>query len=97
MLNGHGSAHGGYLFTLADSAFAFACNTYNERTVAAQCSITFLRPGQAGHRLIATAQEVARVGRSGIYDVRISDGEDIIAEFRGHSRTIGGSFLASAP
>jgi acyl-CoA thioesterase len=97
MANGHGSAHGGYIFTLADSAFAFACNTYNERAVAAQCSITYLRPGEIGHRLIAVAREVARAGRSGIYDVTIFDGEDrAVAEFRGHSRFIGGTLLNEA-
>jgi acyl-CoA thioesterase len=94
MANGHGMAHGGYIFTLADSAFAFACNTYNERAVAAQCSITYLRPGKVGHRLIAVAREVARAGRSGIYDVTICDGDVTIAEFRGHSRLIGGALVA---
>jgi acyl-CoA thioesterase len=94
MANGHGLAHGGYIFTLADSTFAFACNTYNERAVAAQCNITYLRPGKVGHRLTAVAREVARAGRSGIYDVTISDGDVTIAEFRGHSRLIGGALLA---
>jgi acyl-CoA thioesterase len=93
MANGHGLAHGGYIFTLADTAFAFACNTYDERVVAAQCSITYLRPGKIGHRLIATAREVARAGRSGIYDVTVRDGDETIAEFRGHSRLIGGALL----
>jgi acyl-CoA thioesterase len=96
MANGHGLAHGGYIFTLADSAFAFACNTYGERVVAAQCSITFLRPGKTGHRLIATAREVARSGRSGIYDVTVRDGATTIAEFRGHSRIIGGALVKDA-
>lgn len=93
MANGHGLAHGGYIFTLADSAFAFACNTYDERTVAQQCSITFLRPGKVGHRLTAEAREISRAGRSGIYDVTVRDGGEVIAEFRGHSRTIGGTLL----
>ena len=94
MVNGHGTCHGGYIFALADSAFAFACNSTNERTVAAHCSISFLRPARRGDRLVAEATERAREGRSGLYDVRVSttDGE-LIAEFRGHSRTIGGSFL----
>jgi len=93
MVNGQRIAHGGFIFTLADSAFAFACNTYNDRTVAAQCAITFIRPGKLGDRLIATAREISRNGRSGIYDVRVVAGDDVIAEFRGHSRIIGGSWL----
>jgi acyl-CoA thioesterase len=95
MVNGHKIAHGGFIFTLADSAFAFACNSHNERTVAAQGAITFLRPGKLGDRLIATAREVSRSGRSGIYDVRVTTGEMVIAEFRGHSRSIGGTLVPS--
>ena len=93
MVNGQRIAHGGFIFTLADSAFAFACNTYNERVVAAQGNITFVRPARLGDLLIATAQEVSRSGRSGIYDVRVTTGEVVIAEFRGHSRTITGTWL----
>ena len=91
MLNGHGICHGGMIFTLADSAFAFACNTYNQLTVAHSNQITYLAPGQAGDTLTAHATEVARVGRSGTYDVVVtgSDGQDI-ALFRGLSRTIQG-------
>ncbi|WP_029005791.1 hydroxyphenylacetyl-CoA thioesterase PaaI [Azorhizobium doebereinerae] len=96
MTNGHDTAHGGFLFTLADSAFAFACNSYGDTTVAAHCSITFVRPGRRGDRLVATAQEVSRSGRSGIYDVTIAREGVTIALFRGHSRTIGGSFIAPA-
>ena len=70
MVNGHGIAHGGFIFTLADSAFAFACNSHNQRTVAAQCNISFIRPGKLGDTLVATAREISRTGRSGIYDVR---------------------------
>lgn len=94
MTNGHGNMHGGYLFTLADSAFAFACNTYNQVTVAQNCSITYITPGSLGDVLTAEAHEVSRQGRSGIYDVRLSreDGT-VIAEFRGHSRTINRTFL----
>ena len=95
MVNGHKIAHGGFIFTLADSAFAFACNSHNERTVAAQGAITFIRPGKLGDRLIATAREVSRSGRSGIYDVRVTAGEVVIAEFRGHSRSIGGTLVPS--
>jgi acyl-CoA thioesterase len=96
MTNGHGTAHGGFIFALADSAFAFACNSYGETTVAAHCSISYLRPGKAGHRLVAAAREVSRSGRSGIYDVRVSSDGETVAEFRGHSRTIGGSFIEPA-
>lgn len=93
MVNGHNIAHGGFIFTLADSAFAFACNSHNERVVAAQGSITFIRPGKLGDRLIATAREVSKAGRSGIYDVRVTSGDVVIAEFRGHSRSIGGTLV----
>ena len=91
MVNGHGTAHGGFIFTLADSAFAFACNSYNERAVAAHCSISYIRPGKIDKTLIATAREVSRSGRSGIYDVEIVQDNDVIAQFRGHSRLIGGT------
>jgi acyl-CoA thioesterase len=97
MTNGHGICHGGFIFTLADSAFAFACNTYNQRTVAQQCAVTFLQPGRRGERLTAHALERNRSGRSGIYDVTVRNGRgDVVAEFRGHSRTIAGTLLASA-
>jgi acyl-CoA thioesterase len=93
MVNGQRIAHGGFIFTLADSAFAFACNTHNERAVAAQGSITFIRPGKLGDRLVATAREISRSGRSGIYDVRVTVDDIVIAEFRGHSRVIAGTWL----
>ena len=93
MVNGQRIAHGGFIFTLADSAFAYACNSHNDRTVAAQGNITFLRPGKLGDRLVATAREVSRSGRSGIYAVRVTAGDAVIAEFRGHSRTIPGTWL----
>lgn len=94
MSNGHGNCHGGYIFTLADSAFAFACNSYNQIAVAQHCSVTYLIPGRIGDRLTAQAQEVSRRGRSGIYDIRITnqDGQHV-AEFRGHSRTVEGTHL----
>ncbi|KPL52879.1 phenylacetic acid degradation protein PaaD [Prosthecomicrobium hirschii] len=94
MVNGHGLCHGGYIFTLADSAFAFACNTYNANTVAAGCQIAYVAPGRLGDRLTARAVERSRSGRSGIYDVTVSrqDGT-VLAEFRGNSRTIKGVFL----
>jgi acyl-CoA thioesterase len=94
MVNGQRIAHGGFIFTLADSAFAFACNSHNERVVAAQGNITFIRPGKLGDRLVATAREVSRSGRSGIYDVSVTSADGtVIAEFRGHSRVIPGTWL----
>lgn len=95
--NGHGMCHGGFIFTLADTAFAFACNSYNDRVVAQQASIAFLAPGRLGDRLVAEAREVNRAGRSGIYDVRVSNQNgERIAEFRGHSRMIGGTHLPAS-
>jgi acyl-CoA thioesterase len=96
MVNGQRIAHGGFIFTLADSAFAFACNSHNERVVAAQGNITFIRPGRLGDLLVATAREISRSGRSGIYDVQVTVGEAVIAEFRGHSRSVGGAWLPEA-
>lgn len=93
MVNGQRIAHGGFIFLLADSAFAFACNSHNQRAVAAHCDISFIKPGKLGDRLVATAREVSRSGRSGIYDVRVTAGDTVIAEFRGHSRTISGTWL----
>ena len=94
MTNGHGDGHGGYTFVLADSAFAFACNSTNQRTVAQHCSITFIAPVAEGDRLTARAKEVNRRGRSGIYDIRVTNQRgDVVAEFRGHSRTISGKLL----
>ena len=96
MVNGHGIAHGGFIFLLADSAFAFACNSRNERTVAAQCNISFIRPGKLGDRLVATAREISKTGRSGIYDVRVTANDVAIAELRGHSRSLGGVWVPAA-
>ena len=94
MVNGHDLCHGGYIFTLADSAFAFACNTYNQRTVAQHGSIAFVASAQRGDRLVARATERMRTGRSGIYDVTVTREEGfVIAEFRGHSRTIEGEIV----
>lgn len=94
MTNGHGICHGGIIFTLADSAFAFACNSYNQRTVAQHCAVTFLQPGLRDDTLKAHAVERNRSGRSGIYDVTVRDGKgEVVAEFRGHSRTIAGTLL----
>lgn len=90
-LNGHAMCHGGYIFTLADSAFAFACNSYNHLVVAQQNSITYISPAKLGERLTASAREVSLTGRSGIYDVTVTapDGR-VVAEFRGGSRQIKG-------
>lgn len=93
MVNGHGIAHGGFIFTLADSAFAYACNSRNDNTVAAQGQITFIRPSKLGAKLIASAREINRAGRSGIYDVQVTSAGTVIAEFRGHSRSIGGTLV----
>ena len=94
MLNGHRTAHGGMIFSLADTAFAYVCNGRNERTVAAQAGIVFLGSAQAGETLIAAAEELASQGRSGVtrVAVRTSDGRPI-AEFTGYSRTIGGAVV----
>ena len=93
MVNGQRIAHGGFIFTLADSAFAFACNSHNDRVVAAQGQITFFKPGKLGDRLVALARVFSRGGCSGIYDVRVTAGDVVIAEFRGHSRIIPGTWL----
>ncbi|WP_323767297.1 hydroxyphenylacetyl-CoA thioesterase PaaI [Antarctobacter sp.] len=93
-LNGHKICHGGFIFTLADSAFAFACNSYNRLTVAQENQITFLAPGQPGERLTATAQEQALTGRSGVYDVTVTGGDGRkVALMRGLSRTIKGQLF----
>jgi acyl-CoA thioesterase len=96
MTNGHGTCHGGFIFTLADSAFAFACNSHGPRSVAQQCSVAYLAPGRLGMRLIADAIERQRGERSGITDVTVRDeAGNSIAEFRGHSRTVPGSLLTT--
>jgi len=94
MVNGHKICHGGYLFTLADSCFAFSCNTYNQRTVAHNCNITYVAPAFEGDTLTATGKEISRQGRSGIYDITITnqDGQAIVF-FRGLSRTIKGTLV----
>ena len=94
MLNGHGTAHGGMLFALADTAFAYACNSRNLRSVAAQASIVYLEPARAGDMLIAEAEERALVGRSGVYQVSVrSEDGRAIAEFTGFSRSVGGAVI----
>ena len=92
MVQGHGHCHGGFLFTLADSAFAFACNSHDEATVAAGCSIDYIGPGQLGDELTATAEERSRRGRTGLYDVTVRNQHgDTVALFRGRSYKIRGS------
>ena len=94
MANGHGLCHGGYVFTLADSAFAYACNSRGQRHVAQACQISYVSPGRLGMRLSADARERQRGERSGIYDVTVRDETGaVIAEFRGTSRAIAGSLL----
>lgn len=89
MVNGHGIAHGGYLFLLADAAFAYACNTHGPPTVARQCEITFLSPAREGDDLTAAASERVRIERNGIYDISVRRANgDVLAEMRGHSRTV---------
>ena len=93
MTNGHGICHGGFTFALADSAFAFACNSYNRRTVAVGCDIVFVAPAHQGDDLVAEAVERHRSGRNGIYDVTVRCGDRVVAEFRGRSREIGGALV----
>jgi len=91
-LNGHGICHGGVIFTLADSAFAFACNSRNAVAVAQHNSISYLSPGRLGETLTAEAREMALTGRSGLTDVTVTGGDGrIVALFRGASRQIGGT------
>ena len=94
MLNGHRIAHGGMVFSLADTTFAYVCNGGNERTVAAQASIVFLDAAREGEVLIAEGEELSRVGRSGVTRVRVRTEEGRpIAEFTGYSRTVGGTLV----
>lgn len=93
MVNGHGIGHGGFTFSLADSAFAFACNTYNRRTVAQSCEIRFRAPTALGDVLTAEAVERSRAGREGTYDVTVRSGDRVVAEFVGRSKEIRGTFF----
>ena len=93
MVNGHGIGHGGFTFMLADSAFAFACNTYNRRTVAQSCEIRYLLPTKLGDVLLAEAVERDRAGRDGTYDVTVRSGDTVVAEFVGRSKEIRGTFF----
>ena len=94
MLNGHGTVHGGMIFALADTAFAYACNSRNVTSVAAQASVIFLDAAREGEVLVAEAREVALAGRSGVTHVGVRTAEGrAIAEFQGYSRTLGGPVL----
>ncbi|MYN30585.1 hydroxyphenylacetyl-CoA thioesterase PaaI [Duganella levis] len=94
MLNGHATCHGGFIFTLADSAFAFACNSHNHVTVGAGCTIDYLSPGREGDVLTASATEQTLAGKTGIYDVNVSNQDGrTIALFRGKSHRISGEVI----
>jgi acyl-CoA thioesterase len=94
MLNGHKICHGGLIFTLADSTFAFACNSHNKVTVAAGCSIEFLKPGQLGDVLTCEGVEQVLQGRHGIYDMKVTNQRgEVVAVFRGKSATIQGTVI----
>jgi len=96
MVNGQRVCHGGLIFSLADSSFGYACNTHNQRALAASCAIEFLAPAQLGDELTAQATEVARAGRSAIYDVRVTNqNAELIALFRGRAATVKGAWLNS--
>lgn len=97
MVNGHGNCHGGLIFSLADTAFAMACNTYNEITVGSSCHIDYIRPVQAGDTLTADAKERALAGRSGLYDTTIYNQNDqIVAVFHGRAQRLHGAVIHSA-
>jgi acyl-CoA thioesterase len=98
MTNGHGMCHGGFMFLLADSTFAFACNSHNQKAVAASAEIHFLAPAQEGDVLTAEGQEQHLAGRSGVYDTRVTDQNGkLVALFRGKSATIKGQFIETGP
>ena len=94
MSNGHGTCHGGYLFLLADTAFAVACNSFGEVSVAQACDIVFVVPARTGDELLARASLRTGFGRNGIYDVTVTrDRREVVAEFRGRSRSLGTRLL----
>ena len=94
MANGQKVCHGGFIFTLADTAFGYASNTHNQRTVSASCSIDYLAPVFLEDRLTAEASEVLRGGRRGIYDVKVTNQKgETVALFRGHAATIKGKWI----
>ncbi len=93
MVNGHAIGHGGLTFALADSAFAFACNSYNRSTVAHECEVRFTAPTRLGDLLVAEAVERSRQGRDGVYDVTVRCGATVVAEFVGRSKEIRGTLF----
>ena len=94
MVNGQKVCHGGLIFSLADSSFGYACNTHNQRALAASCSIDFLAPAQLGDELTAAAQETAHAGRTRVYDVRVTNqAGELIALFRGKSAAVKGTWV----
>jgi acyl-CoA thioesterase len=97
MVNGHAIRHGGFTFTLADSAFAFACNSYNRSTVAAACEIRFLAPTRLGDVLVAEAVERSRDGRDGVYDIHVRVDDVVVATFVGRSKEIRGTLFGEEP
>ena len=97
MVNGHAIGHGGLTFTLADSAFAFACNSYNRSTVAAGAEISFLAPTRLGDVLVADAAERSRQGRDGVYDVTVRSADTVVAQFVGRSKEIRGTLFSPEP
>ncbi|PKO32648.1 MAG: phenylacetic acid degradation protein PaaD [Betaproteobacteria bacterium HGW-Betaproteobacteria-7] len=94
MVNGHHICHGGMIFSLADTAFAYACNSYNKNTVASACHIDFLAPAKEGEMLEAEAVERSASGRTGVYDITVRVGSRTIALFRGKSYRINGEVIA---
>lgn len=96
MIQGHGSCHGGMIFALADTAFAYACNSENQATVAAGANIEFLKPAYLGERLSAVASRITQAGRAGIYDILVRNQQgEVVASFRGKSATIKGQVIAT--
>lgn len=94
MVNGHDLCHGGFIFTLADSAFAYSCNSHNRTTVAQHCAISFLRPAYKGDLLTAEGTEMVLSGKSGVYDIKINNQKgEVVAVFRGNSRAIPGNVV----
>ncbi|MDJ0947985.1 MAG: hydroxyphenylacetyl-CoA thioesterase PaaI [Alphaproteobacteria bacterium] len=94
MVNGHDIGHGGFTFTLADTCFAYACNSYNKNAVARHCEISFIKPTRRGDVLTATGREVHKAGRSGTYDITVTDQTgEVVALFRGHSRIVEGEVV----
>lgn len=96
MVSESGVTHGGAIFALADAVFSLACNAYNKRAVATHCSISYLCPTRLGDTLIATATEVVRTPRSAIYEVSVTSGNELVAEFRANARSVGGPLVPAS-